>query len=96
MNLKASSLLFLLLAAVVCHFCLRYFLGDFQGFLTVAVNGHDYGFAHIKGGTVWVSGHRLTHLYGVASICALASLVALAFAVGHAYRAFVPKSPHVV
>jgi hypothetical protein len=86
MKHKALSWLLLMLAAVFCHFYLRYLFGDFQGYLTVPIDGTDYGFAHIKGGTVWVSGRQFTHISWLAPVFALASVVALAFAVRFTYR----------
>ena len=96
MKHKAFSWLLLLVAAVACHFCLRYWFGDFQGYLTVPLNGTDYGFAHIKSGTVWVSGRHLTYIPGVASVGALLSVVALVLTVRHTYRAAVHRRGHAL
>ena len=96
MKRKALSCLSLILAAVACHFCLRYLFGEFQGYLTIPVGGTGYGFAHIKGGTVWVSDRQFTHLPGVAPAAALASIIALAFAVRHTYRSIFPRRINVV
>jgi len=90
MNHKVLSWLLLIFAAVVCHLCLRYFFGDFQGYLTVPLAGTEYGFAHIKSSTVWVSGGPpFTPIPGVAALAALASIIALAFAVRFTYRTLI-------
>jgi len=96
MNHKALSWLLLVVAAIVCHFCLRYWLGAFQGYLTVPIMGSEYGFAHIKGATEWVSGRHLTYIPGVAPACALLSVVALSFAVRHTYRTAVGRRTSVL
>jgi hypothetical protein len=94
MKHKAFSWLLLIVAAVACHFCLRYLFGDFQGYLTVPISGTDYGLAHIKGSTVWVSGREFTQLPGVAPLAALASIIALGFAVRFTYRTFIHRRPN--
>ena len=94
MKHKAFSWLLLIVAAVACHFCLRYLFGDFQGYLTFSIGGTEYGLAHIKGSTVWVSGQGFTHLPGVAPLAALASIIALGFAVRFTYRTFIHRRPN--
>ncbi len=96
MKRKALSWLLLLIAAGMCHFCLRYSFGDFQGYVTVPICGTRYGLAHVKVATAWVSGSDLTYIPGAASVGALLSVVALGFAVWHAYRVNVRGRPHVV
>jgi hypothetical protein len=92
MKRKALSWLLLVVAAAACHFCLRYLFGDFQGYVTVPVGGTDYGFAHIKSSTVWVSGSPpFTPIPGVAPVAALASIIALGFAVRFTYRTVIRR-----
>jgi len=96
MNRKVLSCLLLILAAVACHFCLRYFFGDFQGYITVPIAGTEYGFAHVKSSTVWVSGGPpFTPIPGVAGVAALVSIIALGFAIRFSYRTLIRRQTDV-
>jgi hypothetical protein len=79
MKNRVLNWVLLVLAAALLHLTLRYWFGDFQDYLTVPVAGSEYGFAHIKSSTVWVSGREFTHIPGilvfVAVLAALAWLV---------------------
>jgi hypothetical protein len=89
---RVSSWVLLVIVAALCHVCFRYWAGDFQGHLTFPINGTEYGFAHIKSSTVWVSGRGFTHLPGVlAPLCFLSTLVALVFVVRLVYKSSVQK-----
>jgi hypothetical protein len=46
----------LVLATVIFSLCAGYGLGGWQGYHTVNYHGKDYGLAHIKGTTRWISG----------------------------------------
>jgi len=88
------SWLLLILAAALLHITFRYWAGNFQGYFTFPVGDNEYGFAHIKTYTMWVSGRgQLTHipdflvLFGV-----LVTLVGVVFAVRRVYRGYVERN----
>jgi hypothetical protein len=91
MKYRTISWLLLIVAACVCYLSLRYFFGDFQGYLTIPINGTDYGFAHIKSDTEWVSGQQMEYLPGVGGVVLLVSIVVLVFVVRFTYRANIGK-----
>ncbi len=77
----------MILACGALHLTLRYCFGDFQGYLTVPVGGTDYGFAHIKSSTVWVSGREFTHIPGtLVFLLVLAALAWLVYEVRSVWR----------
>jgi hypothetical protein len=64
MKRRILDWLLMIVAAALLNLTLRYWFGDFQGYLTVPVAGTDYGFAHIKSSTVWASGQEFTRIPG--------------------------------
>jgi hypothetical protein len=92
MKHRVLDWLLMILAAALVHVVFRYWAGDFQGYLTFPVAGADYGFAHIKSSTVWVSEQGFTHIPGVFVFTAvLASLAWLVYEVRMVYRRSVHK-----
>jgi hypothetical protein len=94
MKHRILNWLLMILAAALFHVIFRYWTGDFQGYLTVPVGGTDYGFAHIKGSTVWISGWgQFTHIPGTDLVIFLALLACLAWLV-YEVRAVYKSSVH--
>ena len=93
MKHRVLNWLLMILAAAVFHFVFRYWAGDFQGCLTFPVGGIDYGFAHIKSTTVWVSGGPpFTPLPGIlVFVTVLASLAWLVYEVRAVYKSSVHR-----
>jgi hypothetical protein len=75
MKYRVLNWLLMVLAAALLNLTLRYWFGDFQGYLTFPVGGTDYGFAHIKSSTVWVSGREFTHIPGILVFGALLAVL---------------------
>lgn len=92
MKHRALNWLLMILAAALLHLSLRYWFGDFQGYLTFPVAGNDYGLAHIKSSTVWVSGREFTHIPGILIfVVVLAALAWLVYEVRLVWRSSVHK-----
>jgi len=92
MRHRVLNWLLLILAAGLFGIIFRYWTGDFQGYLTFPVGGTEYGFAHIKSSTVWVSGREFTHIPGILIFAvALAALTWLVYEVWMVYRSSVHK-----
>jgi hypothetical protein len=93
MKHRVLNWVLMIVAAAMFHCIFRYWAGDFQGYLTIPVGGTEYGFAHIKSSTVWVSGGEFTHIPGSLTLVALlAALVWLAYEVRMVYRSSVHKT----
>ena len=88
MKRQIFNWLLLVFCGALVHVCFRYWAGNFQGYLTFPVGGAEYGLAHIKGSTVWVSGRgQFTGIPPVLILgCFLASVAALIFAVRRVYK----------
>jgi len=93
MKHRVRNWLLMILAAGLFHVIFRYWVGDFQGYLTFLIGGTEYGFAHIKSTTVWVSGGPpFTPLPSILTFLAvLASLAWLVYEVRKVYRSSVHK-----
>ena len=92
MKHRVLDWLLMILAAAVFYITFRYWVGDFQGYLTFRVGGDDYGFAHIKSATVLVLGREFTLIPRILSFTAvLAALSWLVYEVRMVYRSSVHK-----
>jgi len=92
MRRRILDWLLMLVAAAVLQFTLRYWFGDFQGYLTVPIAGTEFGFAHIKASTVWVCGGDFAHVPGpVLLAVVLAALVWLVYEVRLVWRHSIHK-----
>jgi hypothetical protein len=92
MKHRVLNWLLMILAAGLFGVIVRYWNGDFQGYLTIPVGGTDYGLAHIKSSTVWVSGRELTHIPGILIFAvALVALAWLVYEVRMVYKSSVHK-----
>jgi hypothetical protein len=92
MKHRLLNWLLMILAAGFLRLVLRFWFGDFQGYLTVPIAGSHYGFAQIKSSTVWVSGHEFTRIPGVLVFAlVLAALAWLVFEVRLVWRSSVRK-----
>jgi hypothetical protein len=92
MKRRTLNWVLMILAATALHFALRYWFGDFQGYLTIPVGEASYGFAHIKSSTVWVSGGEFTHIPGILiSAAVLVTLVWLIYEVWLVWRSSVRR-----
>ena len=93
MKRRILNWLLMIIAAALFSVAFRYWAGDFQGYLTFLVGGTEFGFAHIKSTTVWVSGHPpFTPLPGVLTFFAvLASLAWVVYEMRMVYRSSVHK-----
>jgi hypothetical protein len=92
MKRRALNWLLMIVAAAALHLVLRYWFGDFQGYFTIPFAGTDYGFAHIKSSTVWVSGREFTQIPGILiSAMVLAALAWLVCEVRLVWKSSVRK-----
>jgi len=88
-------LILMLVAAGLVHVTFRYYIcADFQGYLTFPIGGGDFGFAHIKSTTEWVSGMRsqLTPISDLPILIAMLGAMAwLVYEVRMVYKISVKK-----